>query len=54
MATHPESRKDLIADCSGGGGEIVNSNSGANKGRDVAAVDGTIGQIGDVDAEEIH
>src|SRR5579864_8475968 len=31
MATHPESRKDLIADCSGGGGEIVDGDSSADE-----------------------
>ena len=54
MATHAESRKDLIADCSGGCGEIVDCNFGTDEGRGVAAVDGAIGQIGDVDADEVH
>ena len=40
MATHPESRKDLIADCSGGGCEIVDRDCDADEGRDIAAVDG--------------
>src|ERR1700730_1165553 len=54
MATHAESRKDLIADCTGGGGEIVDRDCGANEGCEVAAVNGAVGQIGDVDTEQVH
>ena len=54
MTTHTEARQDLIADGAGGGGEIVNAGVGADEGGVVAAMDAAGGEIGDVDADEVH
>src|SRR5271156_2578597 len=54
MATHTESRKDLVADRSRGSSKIVDAEPAADESSDVAAVHRAARQVGNIDANQIH
>src|SRR5437867_3490252 len=50
----PEAGEDLVADGAHGGGEVVDAHAFADQRGELAPPRGALGEIGDINGEEVH